>query len=678
MRGQPADVPSISPRLPVRAILDRHPIARGVLQQFGIDACCGGALTLEEVCHRHGLRLSEILAALDRACPPHSARSGQFRRPSAEPRAPFAPTTSIRDILSRFPQTAPIFEKHGLMGCGGPGGPDEPLEFFARVHHVPFDTLVEELHAAVAQPPAQPPAPQAAPPTGIARSEKAALGYVPFLIASLVLTLTFGATLGMINLIRLTTALLGPLPRPSVWAHAYVQVFGFVGLFVMGMAYHVIPRFAGCALQSPRHVRWSFWLQLGGVAAIASAFIGAEALALPLRIGGSLALIGASLLFTATIARTLAAGARAPERFEPWVIAGAGWMVAASAVTAAAAIVDDTTWHHVIWPMALYGFAGSWIFGVGRRIFPVFIGWTPKAAGWDIPLFITYQLGVLAWSAGAWPVQNGTLVTLRGLGAMALLMSVPAFAYQLGMFGRREPPGRDLDRGYELYIFAAWGWLFVALATGPLWTIAALAQGRYGSVTMLDFSRHALALGFVTQMIMGVASRVLPVFTGHALWSPRARSVAFWLLNGSLGIRGLEALVAAGYWSTAWSLIALSGPPAVAAVFLFAVNIAMTMAVGGVAQRDRAKASSSADWIVADLLELPGALEVLVEAGFEPLRNPVMRASFAKAVTLGQACRLKGVALAPLAARLDRLRSRTAGLPRPDPADRTVIPLKAI
>ena len=79
--------------------------------------------------------------------------------------------------------------------------------------------------------------------------------FVPFFIASLALTLTWGATLGMINLARLTANWgLGSLPRPSVWAHAYVQVVGFMALYVIGVACHVLPRFVGGTLQTARLV----------------------------------------------------------------------------------------------------------------------------------------------------------------------------------------------------------------------------------------------------------------------------------------------------------------------------------------------------------------------------------------------------------------------------------------
>ncbi|HCV27581.1 MAG TPA: hypothetical protein DGB32_04590, partial [Dehalococcoidia bacterium] len=40
----------------------------------------------------------------------------------------------------------------------------------------------------------------------------------------------------------------------------------------------------------------------------------------------------------------------------------------------------------------------------------------------------------------------------------------------------------------------------------------------------------------MTQTIMGVMSRVLPVFTGNPFWSVRARTASFVLLNLSVAI----------------------------------------------------------------------------------------------------------------------------------------------
>ena len=123
--------------------------------------------------------------------------------------------------------------------------------------------------------------------------------YVPFLLASLALTLTFGATLGMFNLARLTTPWFGGLPQSSVRAHAFVQVFGFVGLFVMGIACHVLPRFAGRPLGAPSLTRMMLGLQVGGVLGIVAAFMLAEEVIRWAWAAGSLALVVAGSMTNA-------------------------------------------------------------------------------------------------------------------------------------------------------------------------------------------------------------------------------------------------------------------------------------------------------------------------------------------------------------------------------------------
>ena len=54
-------------------------------------------------------------------------------------------TTNIRAIIKTAPATREVFDKYGLLECGGPMGPSEPLGFFARTHNVEIETLIEEL-----------------------------------------------------------------------------------------------------------------------------------------------------------------------------------------------------------------------------------------------------------------------------------------------------------------------------------------------------------------------------------------------------------------------------------------------------------------------------------------------------------------------------------------------------
>lgn len=407
--------------------------------------------------------------------------------------------------------------------------------------------------------------------------------FVPFFVGSLLLTLTWGTTLGMINLARLTAGWgLGTLPRPSVWAHAYVQVFGFMGLFIMGVAYHVLPRFVGGTLPHARLVPWSFWLQLGGVVAVASGFFHGEPFTRPLWIAGSSSLVGASLIFRHVVARTIASGMPGREPFRRWVIAGNRWLVVSAALALAAAVADDADWHGMLWRAALFGFISSWIFGVGRRILPIFLGCQPRWSRIEPAVFVVYQLGVIAWVVGAWPNTDSIAWSItRGTAAILLISSVAAYTACLGLFAPIGPlfgcAPRSPQDGWQRYVFAAWGWLVVSLVLGPGWTLVQSFTGVAEPLLLVDFARHAMAFGFATQMVLGVASRVVPNFTGKTLWSPAARDAAFYLLNASIVIRALEVPIGFGYWPDAWSFIAWAGPLAVLVMLVFTANIIMTV-----------------------------------------------------------------------------------------------------
>jgi hypothetical protein len=395
--------------------------------------------------------------------------------------------------------------------------------------------------------------------------------YVPFFLASLGLGATAGAVLGGLALVRLTGTW-GWVHRPSVWAHAYVQAFGFLALFVMGFAYHALPRFFQAPLGHPSVVRWTFWLQAGGVTAAAVSFVLAPERTWGVRVVASAALLLAAALFALAVVATVRPRTVPAQRIEPWIVAGAGWLVAGSLLALLGAATDDVAAHHALWPVMLYGFGGCWVLGFGRRLFPASLGWQPAAPWVETAAFALYQLGVASWSAGAWPAPSGPLVLVRAVGASALLLAVPLQSIGMGLWGRRREGWKSADRDYERYVYAAWAWLAVGLAFGPGLSLASAAELARSSVLIDDFARHAFALGFLSQLLMGVAGAFVPVFAGERLWSRRAHRAAFWLLNASVALRGLQ-VVAATAQPGVWPLIALSAPPAVAAFLLFALNL---------------------------------------------------------------------------------------------------------
>jgi hypothetical protein len=164
-------------------------------------------------------------------------------------------------------------------------------------------------------------------------------------------------------------------------------------------------------------------------------------------------------------------------------------------------------------------------------------------------------------------------------------------------------------------------------------------------------------------MIIGISTRIIPVFSGKALWSPGWRAATFHLLNAAVLVRALQVVAALGGPEAVWPWIAASGALGLAAFTAFAVNLGLTVAGRGVApvRRTAVAATPSADSVVADLLAIAGALDLLVAHGFAPLRNPVMRATMAHAVTLRQACRMHGIAVEPLVEELRALAAAPHG-----------------
>ena len=98
-------------------------------------------------------------------------------------------------------------------------------------------------------------------------------------------------------------------------AHVHANLLGFVSMMIFGVAYHVIPRFTGRPLHSPRAAALHLWLANAGLAGMVAAFLLRPLVGSPLTpllvAGGSLSAAGA-MLFIHTIWRTLDVPATRP------------------------------------------------------------------------------------------------------------------------------------------------------------------------------------------------------------------------------------------------------------------------------------------------------------------------------------------------------------------------------
>jgi hypothetical protein len=233
------------------------------------------------------------------------------------------------------------------------------------------------------------------------------------------------------------------------------------------------------------------------------------------------------------------------------------------------------------------------------------------------------------------------------------------------------------------FIRIAYGWLAVSLAMLLLLPIYQWALGTPFSHAYYGAIRHAITVGFVSMMIVGVASKVVPTLTGRdprtlsALWGP------FILLNLGCFLRvSLQTLT--DWTPAAYPLIGLSGTLELIALGWWGISLAVMMVTrpkinaeicqaGGPhpidVQREAADCGSCdgacecepdapqaivATQKVGEVLDRhPQALEVFVQFGYEALKNPVTRRVMASRVTIAQAAQAKGVSLEALLARLN-------------------------
>ena len=94
--------------------------------------------------------------------------------------------------------------------------------------------------------------------------------------------------------------------------HAALNLWGWATLLIYGMAYHMLPRFAGRPLRRVRLAAAQSWLAIGGIALVTLGWIGllsALPLAHPVLIAGGAIQVAAAALFALLIGELLGGSA---------------------------------------------------------------------------------------------------------------------------------------------------------------------------------------------------------------------------------------------------------------------------------------------------------------------------------------------------------------------------------
>jgi Domain of Unknown function (DUF542)/NnrS protein len=570
-----SEAPRIDPNLPVRDLLARRPHLASALAAHGLDTCCGGLHPLAQACRAKGVPLEEVLRDLESA------------DLAVEAHSIVPPTMSIREMTRRFPATRPVLERYGLGDCGGPEGPEEPLAWFATVHRLPLEDFLRDVRAAAVSDVAAAPRPTPAAPAA------AASPFSPhFIIGSLFLTLTLGATTGMINLLRIAAG--GDVPIDHRQIHGHAQVLGFATLFLMGIAYHALPRILGVGsrgMAGKSTVRAAFWLMFVGVLLrYVGQPMGLEAWGRLLSLVSAAMELASAYLFVRFVFRLLRCVREGKyDRRDPlltFLRFGTLYLVVAMAFVGAQGLwlagnADSVLRASLSQPFyfaALYGFLLAWIYGFGDRIVSLFLGVGPAVRGTAAAALAAQAAGVVLAVLSWLPVlPNAAALVLRDAGLSLAALSALVYLAGNGFLWRRSTlPMLRTPGNPGFAIRAGFGCL-------GLWAVLELAAVLLSRLTRLpaqnlwwaDAARHVFTIGFLTLLIVGMSFRILPVFSGKTLWSPRLAHATYALLLLGAAMRLLQ--YPAAFLPLFYELGSYMGIPVVLGLVLYVYNLVRTM-----------------------------------------------------------------------------------------------------
>ncbi len=561
----------------------------------------------------------------------------------------------IREVTTQYPGIEAVLALHGLEGCGGPKGPLEPIAFFAKVHRVDVDMLLKDLNdfveGKVTKPISAEVKARAAPLSNL---------YKLFMYSGPPAPVTAGAGLGGLNLADMAFKGSFVTLWPSLTqVHAHSQILGWVGLFIMGVAYTVVPRLKGTVLWREDLAVASFWLVISGlvIRMFAQPLDASIVSAIALVLSGALELAGVAL-FLRIILKTMSTGTMAQEFFENYLKAGLVWMllgvignfilVTLLPIKGTAVIPESYLAPYVT--SQLLGFITMMVLGIGWRTHPEFLGLKSPDARYQPLLFWVLNIAIALLVAGevvqafvpgmAVQVINliaGTVIGLTLLAQFALINPFRKPIMDLKALG--------VDRSYEKYIKTAYLWLIA----GALLLIGiSLYQGITGHAVpyyWLTAFRHVMAVGFVTTMIMGQASKIVPVFAGAWLYSPLMLMPIYILLTFGNLLRVVSQIEAGMRGGPSYIVMGISGFLLWIATILFSFNLWQSMEGKGKAPVRRIAVTGhgpvTAEMIVADVIDkYPETLDVFLKHGFTPLSNPVARRTMAKMITIEKATQI--------------------------------------
>jgi hypothetical protein len=562
---------------------------------------------------------------------------------------------SFRLVTTRDPATRDIFAKYKILELAEEHWPDEKMSFFALGLHISADKLVNELIESLEA------SGKSDEESGESLTKKVAAQrediHIIFMQVAILFALTTGCLYGAGFLLYFAvTGTPHGIPRAMLEAHGHTQVYGWVGLFIMGISYFALPRFWGTSLRNPLKARVSLIPMTAGILLV---FFSRHLLLLgdyiPFRlmaIGGGLLEVAAICLFIQLMVETYrSSGTRKFEVYEGYFFAGYAWFLLQAVIFVGTMIymayyglntipvrVEQPLLH-----LQIMGFACMVILGILTKTLPIFLGIKEPEKDMNFYAFVLLNVSIffraLALALRETNPAFQTVYLASGcLEALAMLL----FFYNLKLHRIGEVESGVPRKDFRKFIKASLAWLILAEAALLYFTLNEYYTGAEVTYAMFGAYRHAIFVGFITLMILGCASKMIPMSLGMPLYSYRALFWTFVLLNTGTILRVTCQPLAADYNMTSLLLpMGVSGFLEYAAILIFGYNIWMT-----VSQKREQQGEETADEITVVTPETnvyqlvkqhPRTLDILVDRGFKQLKNPVLLNTVARTVNIGTA-----------------------------------------
>lgn len=409
-----------------------------------------------------------------------------------------------------------------------------------------------------------------------ARAREASLSrlLMAYISSGLFFMLIPGTFLGVWNLLQISgRESVASISPAWLQAHGHAQVFGWIGSFILGIGFYSIPKMRGVS-KSALRAAWLCWaLWTPGVTLRWAANVYAWHWRMLLPLSALLEIAAFLIFFHAVSSHRPEDSGKTRLELWIWVVIGAsvGWLAVlatnlVSSFYLALNGVSPAFPHRMdqrYLVLMAWGFLVPFVWGFSAKWMQVFLGLQPLR-----PRLLLFALSVNV---------AGIALTIAGRVAIGSWLFVAACALAIAalrMFERPQQKAktRGVHSSFPVFVRLAYAWLLIAALLG----VAAVRWDSSGGIW--GASRHALTVGFVAVMVLSVGQRILPAFAGmRLLWSTRLMFSGLVLLTVGCSLRvSCEILAYQGYAAWAWSVLPASALCELAALTIFAVNVAGT------------------------------------------------------------------------------------------------------